>query len=192
MENDALRRLIAAIEAKLNSDQSVVCVGIDGRCGAGKSTLAQILSGRLGASVIAMDGFFLPPELRTPERLAEGNAHVERFLAEVAPFLRSGAGFACRRFDCAAGDYAPEPVQVPPGVLRVVEGSYSLHPQLRHLYDVTVFCDAAPGEQRRRLLAREGPEGFARFEEKWVPLEEAYFARFKIREMANYVMQATA
>ena len=164
-------------------------IGIDGRCGAGKSTLARALANRFSAFVLAMDDFFPPPELRTPERLAEGNAHFERFLSEAAPHLRTGAGFTYRRFDCAAGDYAPEPVRVPPGGVRVVEGSYSLHPSLRHLYDVTVFCDIPPAVQRLRLLAREGPEGLARFEEQWIPLEEAYFVRHGIQAAAGFTLR---
>lgn len=186
MEN--VKTLIGAIETALNSVQCGVCVGIDGRCGAGKSTLARTLEERFSVGIIAMDDFFLPPELRAPERLAEGNAHFERFLSEAAPHLRTGAGFSYRRFDCAAGDYASEPVCVSPGVIRVVEGAYSLHPRLRHLYGITVFCDVTPKEQRRRLLAREGSEGLARFEAKWIPLEEAYFARYAVREGAGFVI----
>lgn len=46
-------------------------VAIDGRCGAGKSTLAQQLARDLGGRVVCADDFFLRPEQRTPERLAE-------------------------------------------------------------------------------------------------------------------------
>lgn len=42
--------------------------------------------------------------------------------------------------------------------LALVEGSYALHPALRGWYDRTVFLTCSPGEQRLRLLAREGPE----------------------------------
>ena len=48
-----------------------VVIALDGRAASGKSTAAAILSEALGAGVVAMDDFFLPPELRTPERLSQ-------------------------------------------------------------------------------------------------------------------------
>ena len=78
-------------------------IAIDGRCAAGKTTLAARLVKELGGDVIHMDDFFLPPALRTPERRSEpgGNVHYERFLTEVLPNLRSGRPFSYRRFDCS-------------------------------------------------------------------------------------------
>ena len=188
----SVQPLLSAVETALNTADRVGgswVVGIDGRCGAGKSTLARAIYEHVpGSSVIAMDDFFLPAAMQTPERLADGNAHWERFLDEISAHLRTGEPFSYRRYDCAAGDYAAEPVAVPAGRLRVVEGSYALHPRLRTLYDWTVFCDADAETRRARLLAREGPEGLARFEERWIPLEEAYFTRYNVRQTANFIV----
>ena len=78
-------------------------IAIDGRCAAGKTTLAARLAKELGGDVIHMDDFFLPPALRTQERRSEpgGNVHYERFLTEVIPNLASGRPFSYRRFDCS-------------------------------------------------------------------------------------------
>lgn len=69
---------------------------IDGRSASGKSTLAEVLKNTFGAAVVHMDDFFLPAELRKPERFAEpgGNVHYERFNEEVTPNL--GKNFAYR------------------------------------------------------------------------------------------------
>ena len=85
-------------------------IAIDGRCAAGKTTLAARLAKELGGDVIHMDDFFLPPALRTQERRSEpgGNVHYERFLTEVIPKLASGQAFSYQRFDCsrmAPGDW---------------------------------------------------------------------------------------
>jgi len=40
-------------------------VAIDGRCGAGKTTLANYLQEKTGATVFRMDDYFLRPEQRT-------------------------------------------------------------------------------------------------------------------------------
>ena len=48
-----------------------VVIAIDGRAGAGKTTFANELADLLCGEIVPMDHFFLPPELRTEERLAE-------------------------------------------------------------------------------------------------------------------------
>ena len=79
-----------------------------------------------------------------------------------------------RRFDCAAFRLAP-PETVPPARLSVVEGAYSMHPELAGYYDLSVFLRISPEAQRARILRRNGPEGARPFFERWIPLEQAYF-----------------
>lgn len=59
-------------------------VAIDGRSASGKTTLVNALAEQFHTSVVHMDDFFLPVELRTPERFAMpgGNVHFERFQEE--------------------------------------------------------------------------------------------------------------
>lgn len=143
---------------------------VDGRCGSGKSTLSELAARRLHCPLFHMDDFFLPPELRTPQRYAQpgGNVHYERVEAELLRPIRETGAARFRPFDCHSLGYgAPVEVSVPG--LAIVEGSYSLHPALRKYYDVTVFLTCEAEEQRRRLLNREGPEGLSRFLEKWIP-----------------------
>ena len=132
-------------------------IAMDGRAAAGKTTLAEELAVTLGGAVVHMDDFFLPGELRTPERLAApgGNVHAERFAEEVLPFLRRGAAFR-----------------------------YSQHPRFGGYADLTVFCDIAPEEQKRRITARNGEEHWMVFREQWIPLEEKYLAEYHIKENA--------
>ena len=58
-------RLLTVIRALLDR-QARVIAAIDGRCGAGKSTLAAQLQAQLSCRVFHMDDFFLRPEQRTP------------------------------------------------------------------------------------------------------------------------------
>ena len=46
-------------------------IAIDGRCAAGKTTLAAALQRETGCTVLHLDHFFLRPEQRTPQRLAQ-------------------------------------------------------------------------------------------------------------------------
>ena len=134
-----------------------------------------------------MDDFFLPPELRTAERLAKpgGNIHYERFTEEVVPYLRSGKAFEYRKFDCARMEYSPTPVNVPPRPWRIVEGVYSLHPALGKYMDIRVFVDVDPATQKSRIRARNNAKIAADYFAKWIPMEEAYFKEYRIRENAD-------
>ncbi|MCL1877401.1 MAG: hypothetical protein FWF80_00945, partial [Defluviitaleaceae bacterium] len=73
---------------RLAADARVIA--IDGRSASGKTTLASELAAQTGASVIHMDDFFLPQDLRTEERLNTpgGNVHHERFASEVLPHIK--------------------------------------------------------------------------------------------------------
>ena len=180
---------MSRIKALLD-EQGCVLVAIDGGAASGKSTLAEALRGRLDAAVIHMDDFFLPPELRTAERLSQpgGNVHRERFLEEVLRPLAAGEAVTFRPFDCGEMDFSA-PVTVPPRAVTLIEGAYSHHPDLWDSYDLRVFLEVSPALQRTRIEARNG-EMASRFFEEWVPMEQRYFEWFGIREKADMVVDA--
>lgn len=169
--------------ARRRDGRAPFLIAVDGRCAAGKSTLAHELARRSGCVVLPMDHFFLRPEQRTEERFREpgGNVDRERFLSEALLPLCAGAPFSYRPFDCRTLSLAA-PVSVAPAELCVVEGSYSCHPALREHYDLTVFLDVSPDEQLRRIRARNGLDGARRFADRWIPLEERYFSACSVRE----------
>jgi len=176
--------LLQRIDALL-AGRSHVTVAIDGRCGAGKSTLAGYLGDRYPARVTHTDDFFLPPELRTPERLAEpgGNLHYERFRAEVMD--RLAGDIAYRRFDCRTGELLP-PVTLPYTGLDVIEGAYCLHPYFGEYADIRVFLSLNYEERLRRIAGRCGEGRLQRFVREWIPLEEAYFAACRVERRCEF------
>jgi len=154
-------------------------IAIDGRAASGKTTLADGLRYVLGAEVIRMDDFFLPVELRTTARFSEvgGNIHYERFAQEVLPLLRNvSKGFEYRVFDCKTMDFAGTR-SIKPSNWRVVEGTYSHHPYFGDYMDYRIFSDIDEQTQLKRIIARNGNEMAKMFAEKWIPLEERYFAK---------------
>ncbi len=166
--------------AKLNSANAKI-VAIDGRAASGKTTAAKLLSQITGASVIHMDDFFLPPELRNEKRFSEpgGNVHYERFASEVLPKLRSGTSFSYGKFDCSAMMINGS-AYVPASEWIIVEGSYSLHPRFGDYADITVFSDIAPDEQLRRIIMRNGEKMAETFRTRWIPMEELYFTSLSL------------
>lgn len=183
-----LDKIVSVLTALNEVSEVVKVIAIDGRCAAGKTTLARRLAEVTGAGLIHMDDFFLPKELRTEERLKEpgGNVHYERFAEEVLPHLRNAVGFDYVRYDCSTMEFGAKRM-VPAGVLRIVEGSYSCHPSFGDYMDVRIFCDVSLLDQRVRIKMRDGDNALPIFLDKWIPKEEKYFAVYKIKEQADII-----
>lgn len=153
-----------------------VKLAIEGGSASGKSTLSDVLSQLYDCTLFHMDDFFLQMEQRTPERFAEigGNVDRERFLSEVLIPLSQGNDVIYRKFDCSTmslGDF----VQENPKPLTVIEGAYSMHPDLRAHYDFSVFLDVSPDTQKARILKRNSHPMAQRFFNEWIPMEHKYF-----------------
>lgn len=165
-----------------------VTVAIDGRCGAGKTTLAARLAEIFDCPVVHMDDFFLPPAMRTPERLATvgGNVDIERFIAEVAPQVTREDTFSYGIYDCGEQRISAQKA-IPASDVLLVEGSYSHHPQTNALYAIKVFCDIDRATQIKRLAARN-PDRLNAFVDRWIPMEERYFSAFRVKESSDFVL----
>lgn len=159
-----------------------VIVAIDGMCGAGKSTVAQLLHERLGGNLFHMDDFFLQPVQRTPERLAEigGNVDYERFAKEVLDNLNRNTAFSYGVFDCKKQCISHQ-VVVKPEMINIIEGSYSAHPYFDDYATFIFFLSVSLHEQGKRLRARNSAEQMNRFIGEWIPKENQYFEKFDIR-----------
>ncbi|MDO4316472.1 MAG: hypothetical protein Q4C45_11915 [Oscillospiraceae bacterium] len=184
--------LLAAIDRKM-AEQRRVLVAVEGGSASGKTTLAALLERIYGCNVFHMDDFFLRPEQRTAERLAEpgGNVDRERFAGEVLCPLTRGRTVEYRRYDCRAGTLG-QAVEIAPKALNIVEGAYSMHPELAGRYDLSVFLRVSPELQRARILARNGPEAGQRFFTRWIPLEERYFAALDPAGRCDLILEVEA
>lgn len=184
---DTTPGLLSSIQA-LERGQEHILVALEGRCASGKTTLAGELGARYGWGVVHMDDFFLRAEQRTEERYATPGENVdhERFLEEVLLPLRSGQAARYRPFDCKTQRLSEEEKIMTPVGVTIIEGSYSCHPSLWEHYDLRVFLSVGREEQLRRIERRNGAEQLAIFRNKWIPLEERYFAAFRIEQRCDY------
>lgn len=178
--------ILAEIAALQNRKKNPV-IGIDGRAAAGKTTLAEYISRLQDCEVIHMDDFFLPPELRSKDRLSQvgGNVHYERFWEEVVKGICSRKPFTYRVFSCHEMDYV-ETRQISNSRLLVVEGSYSMREEFRKIYDYKIFLTLSDQLQKKRILQRNGLEGYAVFRDKWIPMENRYFEQCGIAKICDY------
>ncbi len=170
---------------ELLQNEKRIIVAIDGRCAAGKSTIADELALKFDGTVIRMDHFFLPAALRDGERV---NLHYERFEAEVIKGLKSGGPFTYQVFNCKA-QRCDEIVPVPYKRLVIVEGAYSMLPQFEQIYDYKIFADISGQEQIRRIINRNGAEAYKDFRDKWIPAEERYLEEYKIKQKCDEVFR---
>ncbi len=169
--------------------QGRVTLAIEGGSGSGKTTLSELLRRVYDGTVFHMDDFFLRPEQRTPERFAEpgGNVDRERFFSEVLLPLHNNETVQYRRFDCGTFTILP-PEAKKPSALNIIEGAYSMHPELAKYYDLSAFLDITPELQKARITKRNAPELAKRFFTEWIPMEKRYFEYRKIKENCDIVI----
>lgn len=184
--------LSTRIRALLADAASPVIVALDGRCGSGKTTLAAALARQFPACcVLHTDDFYLPPAQRVSgwESIPCANMDLERLHQELLLPLAAGKSAVYRAYSCREGAYLPQTV-LSGQPLVILEGSYSHHPMLCSCETLRVFVTCTKTEQTRRLRAREG-ERYTAFAERWIPLEEEYFAQFSIPEQADALLDTT-
>ena len=167
-----------------------VSVAIDGRAASGKTTTAKLLSHALECPVFHADDYFLPFEMKTPERLSlpGGNIHYERLKSEIVDNLGNDIEYA--PYDCSTASLS-DPIRVPASQINILEGSYSQHPFFGDAFDIRVFCSVSSEIQKQRILARNGKEMLMRFESEWIPMEEKYFQTFNIADKCDYLLDNT-
>ena len=159
----------------LLADTNAFRLAIDGRCGAGKTTLALAIAEKYNCDVIHLDDFFLP---KGAEKKGFGNLEKDRLMTEVLLPLSQGKTVRYRKFSCSAQAYT-ETVTLEAGRSVVIEGSYALLSEFRFAYTHSVFLSVLPQDQERRIRHRNGNEAWETFATRWIPDEEACLARQK-------------
>ena len=165
-------------------------VAIDGMSASGKTTLGQLLHEYFPESnLFHMDDYFLRPHQRTMERLSEvgGNVDYERFKDEILLHVTDKKGFTYRVYNCKSQTLSSE-MFVPWKPLVIIEGAYSHHPYFGDAYNLRIFREITPSEQRERILKRNSKEMLERFENEWIPKENAYFEKYKIKEKSGLLL----
>ena len=193
-QNITPESLISILAAALvQKPTKPLVLALDGRCGSGKTTLADHLARQFPASIVLhTDDFYLPPAQRVRgwKKTPCANMDLARLRDEALRPAYEGQPVLYRAYSCRAGAYQPvQELAAQP--LVILEGSYSHHPLLAGYETLQVFVTCSREEQTRRLQAREG-ERYANFAARWIPLEEGYFAQYRIEETADLAVDTTA
>ena len=176
--------LLLAIR-KLMKKKGQILISIDGNCGSGKTTFADVAKKIFGANVFHMDDYYLPMAEREENwsKIPAGNMNLLRFKEEVLIPAKEGRTVKYQPYHCQSRTLK-EAVFVEPANLTIVEGSYSQHPLLAGFYDWKVFLTCKKEEQEKRLIEREG-DYFSVFQSTWIPMEENYHSTYQIKEKAD-------
>jgi uridine kinase len=184
MYKNEIEQIKQKVEVLLKeSKKEIIVIAIDGMTGSGKTTLAEELSQVYNAPIFHADDYFLPPELRTEERLNEpgGNIHYEKMKKEIIDILVEGkinSTIKYKPFICKKQSYGEEK-SFKLSKINIVEGSYCLNPYFGKYYDISVFLTINEKSQIERLTKR-CPQMINNFINKWIPLEKKYHDAFKL------------
>ena len=162
--------------------ERTVLIGVDGRAGSGKTTLADAIAAALAAAVVVhVDDFAGPlvPEWDWP-----------RLRAQVLEPLLAGRAGRYQRWEWNREEPA-EWHDVPAGGVLVVEGVSSTRSELAAPWDLQVWVDAPRDLRLRRAVERDGQDMLAHWLEVWMPSEEAYIARERPQERVDLLVSGT-
>jgi phosphoribulokinase len=171
-----------------------VVVGVDGQSGSGKSTLAQELAQSLSLSVAIVrgDDFYSDTPastkaLLTPKEGYEKYFDWRRLRSDVIESIRDGAStLRYQRYDwntAAMGGWTELPM---PEVV-IIEGVYTLRPELRGAIDITVFVRTSESTRLQRQKSRSENSVF--WINQWIAAEDFYVSSEATWEWVNFLLE---
>lgn len=194
-----LDRLIAAIGRERHSvgpDPALpLLVGLDGRSGVGKSTLAAaVVAALASATVIKGDEFYAGAgQSEWDHRSSEDKAALVidwRRQLEVLETVRRGetASWHCYDWEAFDGRVVDEVTLTPPAAVVILEGAYSCRPELAEHLDLTVLVRLEHDIRLERLRTRDGQEYRDDWLRRWTEAEDHYFSEIRPPESFDLVL----
>jgi uridine kinase len=154
---------VAALMPERRAGRGFVLVGIGGRGGSGKTTLARMIP---EAQVVSTDEFWDGAEFE-----------LSRLRVEVIDALLRDETAEYRAFDWKSQQPFATPRVVRPRDVIVIEGVCALHALFREAYDLRVWVDAPREVRLARGIARDGEGARRVWETQWMPREDRYVQR---------------
>jgi hypothetical protein len=152
-------------------------LAVDGRSGAGKSSLATALSGELGAPVVSLEDLY-----GGWDGLEHG---IDLLVSEVLEPLAAGRDALVPRYDWVRRVWLePRRLGVPE---LIVEGVGAGARRAAAFESLVVWLEAPPSVRKKRALDRDG-EVFAPHRDQWAAQEDAMLARERTPEGADVVI----
>lgn len=180
--------LIPEIEITLTSPPrcgTTHVIAVDGRAGAGKTTLAHELflgfSGPREVTVLALDDVYAGWQSALGPSLTQTLTQLLESLAENKPFHMPLYNWQNSAFDSFS--------VISPCDLLVIEGVGSSQKIVREYSSATIWLDIEPAIGLQRVLERDGQEISAEMA-LWQIEEEKLFSKDETRKNADFVLSA--
>lgn len=155
-------------------------IAIDGRSGAGKSSLATLLAGELDAPVVPLEDLY-----GGWDGLERG---VDLLVSAVLEPLRGERVARVPRYDWVAREWDTPWVLEPPEIL-IVEGVGAGARRAAAYASMLIWLAAPAAVRKKRALDRDGAT-FTPYWDMWAAQEEAMLAREHTPERADLVIAA--
>lgn len=168
----------AAVRRSVPRARGTRVVAVDGRSGAGKTSLADVLRKVLAAPVVSLEDLY-----GGWDGLEHG---IDLLVAAVLEPLAAGRTPRVPRYDWVAGQWAEPAVLEPPAVL-IVEGVGAGARRAAVYASLLVWLEVSPAVRKKRALDRDG-ETFAPHWDRWAAQEDAMLARERTPERADIVL----
>lgn len=181
---------LASVIVEMAARRARVLVAIDGPDAAGKTTLADQVVKHLEIPWLraSIDGFHQPRELRSsrgslsPVGYVHDSFDYPQLMAELLRPFATGAPLVRRRvFDWRTDTPIEQsPTPVPERAVLVFDGVFLLRPELRGLWDLSVYLRVPPRVVLERALIRDvsvlgsSDEVSQRYEARYLPGQALY------------------
>lgn len=179
-----LQKLIS----KINPKNNTVMIAIDGRGGAGKTTLANFLAVKLGAEVIHTDDF------------ADWNTPLEwwpEVITKVFAPISNNATTLSYQPTSWWPDVTKAPiVDMPVSAVMILEGTTSTRKEFDAYIDIRIFVDTPAdmcferGVNRDVMNGRDAEIATKKWKD-WITAENQYFLYDNPKEKANIIIDGT-
>jgi len=178
--------------SELSNAKPLVFIGIDG-CGAsGKSTFAAELSRSLeSVEIIHFDYFYrssLERSCFAGSKSVGWQFDWRRLEREVLTPLQMGSETNYLQYNWKTGCLA-DWRNIRPRSVIIVEGIYTLRPELSRYYDLRLWIECPRDERLKRGLKRDGELARAQWEDDWMKEEEKYVASCHPYLQAHKIIQ---
>lgn len=175
-------------------------IAIAGLSCSGKSTLANLLADRTGASVLALDDYYLPLQEYSLEERHRMNFDAPELydfnlLRQDLEKLTQGESIETPVYDFVEFTRAPETRRLDPHPFLVIEGQYALFcPLINELTTSRIFLEVDPVECLNRRIHRDVVQrGRTRDEVQWrfmhhvLPMYEKHVYPTKLKSTQTLV-----
>ena len=176
--SDEVARIADAVRRAAPQAGGTRVVAIDGRSGAGKTSLAAALRDRLQAPAVSLEDLY-----GGWDGLERG---IDLLVAAVLEPLAAGQAMRVPRYDWVAGEWA-EPTAIEPPPILIVEGVGAGARRAAGFESVLVWLEVPAPVRKQRALDRDG-ETFAPYWDRWAAQEDAMLARDRTPERADITL----